>query len=307
MRTLTLLFILLLLYNSATSNYQKERKKFIYTVTEDIDKASYYIKFKIKDSTGKIRTVWSRNGRLFHDSFEKRGFSEKAYRKFIRKVLLEDTPIELRDYERDPPWQRDEEYEQIVDSIVRHNPNFIDELFDNRITIRLTSNYSFKKKLSIVHRLWDENIGVRDGRSGYRDFLLGYFEGKEVNKNIAFEREEKPVIRIDFLKLKPKPVISLQGYTSGNIPLSVVKQIDKVDINSPYKISSTVIYINRKDSLSSPFINIINGSYTSFSNRLKQDWSMIAVGDKIIFDEVFISTPSRFIYLLQHVTFTVTE
>lgn len=105
-------------------------------------------------------------------------------------------------------------------------------------------------------------------------------------------------------QLKIKPILSLEGYVSGKVPLEVVKKATKFKINAPYKLKQLTAYFgsrNQSDMVVMPL------KLEVFDNNFLNVWKRIYNGSTITLDNIEVIDNKGIIYRLNPVGFLITE
>ena len=127
--------------------------------------------------------------------------------------------------------------------------------------------------------------------------LLNYKTFNVVTRPLT--KEEKEV-----LKLSIKPEISIEGYSKGKIPLQIIRQATKFNINKPYKITSLTIYVgSNKGICSMPMISQLNSA--NFDDNFKNIWKRISEGSYINLEDIKITDSKGKVYTLNPIGFLV--
>lgn len=110
----------------------------------------------------------------------------------------------------------------------------------------------------------------------------------EKGKRTLLERKKYIVItsneQLKWEKHKIDPAINLSGYNKGDIPVSIVRTLKKIEINSSYKIISCVVYISSSKGFNDPYIVFLTSEF--FTEDLQKVLSWATGNMLIVIDEV---------------------
>jgi len=110
----------------------------------------------------------------------------------------------------------------------------------------------------------------------------------EKGKRILLERKKYIVItskeQLKWERHKIDPGINLNGYNAGDIPVSIVRALKKIEINSAYKIISCVVYISSRSGFSEPNIVLLTSEF--FPKELQKALGRATTNMVITIDEV---------------------
>ncbi|MEP6674055.1 MAG: hypothetical protein ABJA78_02845 [Ferruginibacter sp.] len=105
-------------------------------------------------------------------------------------------------------------------------------------------------------------------------------------------------------QLKIKPVLSIAGYPSGQIPFDIAKMATSVSLNKPYRLRKAQVYfgsIHTSDLIATSLRSGI------FDDLFLQYWKHIGPGAIVIFDNIEITDPNANVYKLNSVNFVIVE
>ena len=80
-------------------------------------------------------------------------------------------------------------------------------------------------------------------------------------------------------------IVSIKDYYSGKIPYSIIKSAKQLDIRSPYKLISAIVYFSSTVGTSCVTTVLINGNVFEKENLLAF-WSRITPNTLITFDNI---------------------
>lgn len=128
--------------------------------------------------------------------------------------------------------------------------------------------------------------------------LLNYKTFSVITKPLS--EDEKKLIR-----LKVKPIFSLEGYISGKIPIDIAKAATKFTINKPYKLKSLLAYFGSSKVFSDPIAVTLNSEL--FDENFMRIWKRIGIGTLLNLEIIEIVDNRGNAYKLKPQGFIVTE